>query len=90
MAVESMIAGVLPTLAASHRNGGHVVRAFAHLREMIDTHKDPLQHLYELEQTTEAMSLRRDTFSCNTRVQLKQVFTGVQGDPRIDRSAFGA
>ena len=58
--------------------GVYVVRAFVRLREMIVTHKELVQRLDELEQTTEALSLRHDTFAHNTRVQLQQVFEAIR------------
>lgn len=58
--------------------GVYVVRAFVRLREMIVTHKELVQRLDELEQTTAALSLRHDTFAHNTRVQLQQVFEAIR------------
>jgi len=52
----------------------HVVRAFVHLRQLAAGHADLAQRLAELEQQTEALAMQRDTFSRNTRAQLKQVF----------------
>lgn len=51
--------------------GVYVVRAFVRLRDMVATHKELAQRLGELEETTEALSLRHDTFAHNTRVQLQ-------------------
>jgi len=56
----------------------YVVRAFVQLREVLASHRDLAQKLAELEQTTEALSLRHDTFAHNTRVQLKQVFDAIR------------
>ena len=56
----------------------YVVRAFVQLREVLASHRDLAQKLGELEQTTEALSLRHDTFAHNTRVQLKQVFDAIR------------
>jgi len=56
----------------------YVVRAFVQLREVLASHRDLAQKLEELEQTTEALSLRHDTFAHNTRVQLKQVFDAIR------------
>lgn len=58
--------------------GVYVVRAFVRLREMIVTNGELVRRLDELEQTTEALSLRQDTFAHNTRVQLKQVFDAIR------------
>lgn len=56
----------------------YVVRAFVQLREVLASHRDLAQKLEELEQQTEALSLRHDTFAHNTRVQLKQVFEAIR------------
>lgn len=56
----------------------YVVRAFVKLREVLASHRDLAQKLEQLEQTTEALSLRHDTFAHNTRVQLKQVFDAIR------------
>lgn len=56
----------------------YVVRAFVQLREVLASHRDLAQKLEELEQSTEALSLRHDTFAHNTRVQLKQVFDAIR------------
>ena len=58
--------------------GVYVVRAFVRLRDMVATHKELAQRLGELEETTEALSLRHDTFAHNTRVQLQQVIEAVR------------
>lgn len=58
--------------------GVYVVRAFVRLREMIATHAELAKRLDELEQKTEALSLRHDTFSHNTRAQLQQVFEAIR------------
>ncbi len=58
--------------------GVYVVRAFVRLREMIVTNGELARRLDELEQTTEALSLRHDTFAHNTRAQLKQVFDAIR------------
>jgi hypothetical protein len=56
----------------------YVVRAFVKLREVLASHRDLAQKLEELEQTTEALALRHDTFAHNTRIQLKQVFEAIR------------
>jgi hypothetical protein len=58
--------------------GVYVVRAFVRLREMIATNGELARRLGELEETTEALSLRHDTFAHNTRAQLKQVFDAIR------------
>ena len=56
----------------------YVVRAFVRLREMAATHGDLAKRLDELEQKTEGLSMSHDTFSRNTRNQLKQVFDALR------------
>ena len=56
----------------------YVVRAFVRLREMAATHGDLAGRLDELEHKTEALAMQHDTFSRNTRNQLKQVFNALR------------
>lgn len=56
----------------------YVVRAFVRLREMAASHDDMAKRLDELEQKTEALAINHDTFSRNTRAQLKQVFDALR------------
>jgi hypothetical protein len=56
----------------------YVVRAFVRLRELAATHGDMAKRLDELEQKTEALAMSHDTFSRNTRNQLKQVFDALR------------
>lgn len=56
----------------------YVVRAFVRLRELATTHHDLATRLDELEQKTEVLSMQHDTFSRNTRNQLKQVFDALR------------
>ncbi|WP_140637358.1 ORF6N domain-containing protein [Methylibium rhizosphaerae] len=56
----------------------YVVRAFVRLRELAATQGDLAQRLAELEEKTEALALSHDTFSRNTRAQLKQVFDALR------------
>jgi hypothetical protein len=56
----------------------YVVRAFVRLREMAATHAELAQRLSELEDKTEALAMNHDTFSRNTRAQLKQVFDALR------------
>ena len=58
--------------------GAHVVRAFVHLREMTTTNMEFALRLNELENKTDLMSLKSDTFEHNTRVQLKQIFDAIR------------
>jgi hypothetical protein len=54
--------------------GIYVVRAFVQLRQASSVHADLAKRLTELELTTERLELSHDTFSRNTRNQLRQVF----------------
>ena len=56
----------------------YVVRAFVRLRELAATHSDLASRLDELEHKTEALAMSHDTFSRNTRAQLKQVFDALR------------
>ena len=56
----------------------YVVRAFVRLRELAATHGDLAKRLTDLEHQTEALAMRHDSFSRNTRVQLKQVFDALR------------
>jgi hypothetical protein len=58
--------------------GIYVVRAFVRLKLAAATHGDLAKRLDELEEKTEALSMSHDTFSRNTRVQLKQVFDALR------------
>ena len=57
-----------------------MVRVFVHLRQTTTLHADPAECLAELEEKTEQLELSHDTFSRNTRAQLKPVSScaGVQ------------
>ncbi len=52
--------------------------AFVRLRELAATHGDLAKRLDELEHKTEGLSMSHDTFSRNTRNQLKQVFDALR------------
>jgi len=56
----------------------YVVRAFVQLRELAATHGELAKRLDELDQKTEALAMSHDTFSRNTRNQLKQVFDALR------------
>jgi hypothetical protein len=58
--------------------GIFVVRAFVRLRQLTVTHTELAQRLAELEHQTDALSMQHDTFSRNTRAQLKQVFEALR------------
>lgn len=53
--------------------GIYVVRAFVQLRQASAVHADLAKRLADLELTTERLELAQDTFSRNTRNQLRQV-----------------
>ena len=57
--------------------GIYVVRAFVHMRELTAMHADLAKRLDELEQKTEGLALTHDTFSRNTRAQLRQLIDAV-------------
>ena len=56
----------------------YVVRAFVRLREAAVQHKDLAERLAGLEEKTESLAMQHDTFSRNTRAQLKQVFDALR------------
>ncbi|MBK7000503.1 MAG: ORF6N domain-containing protein [Rhodoferax sp.] len=56
----------------------YVVRAFVQLRDMANTHQGLAQRLDALEEKTEALTMSHDTFSRNTRNQLRQVFEALR------------
>ena len=55
-----------------------MVRAFVRLRELATSHGELAKRLDELEQKTEALAMNHDTFSRNTRNQLKHVFDALR------------
>lgn len=58
--------------------GIYVVRAFVRLRQAATLHTDLAKRLDELELKTEGLAMSHDTFSRNTRNQLKQVFDALR------------
>lgn len=56
----------------------YVVRALVRLRELAASHGELAKRLDELEQKTEALAMNHDTFSRNTRKQLKEVFDALR------------
>ena len=56
----------------------YVVRAFARLREGAVLHRDLAERLSSLEEKTETLAMSHDTFSRNTRYQLRQVFDALR------------
>lgn len=55
-----------------------IMRAFVRLREVIVSNKELALRLDDLENKSELMSLKHDTFEHNTRVQLKQIFEAIR------------
>ena len=58
--------------------GIYVVRAFVRLRQAALLHADLAKRLTELELKTESLAMSHDTFSRNTRNQLRQVFDALR------------
>jgi hypothetical protein len=58
--------------------GIYVVRAFVQLREALSTHAEVAQRLADLEMKTERLELSHDSFSRNTRLQLRQLLDAVR------------
>jgi hypothetical protein len=56
----------------------YVVRAFVRLRQAAVLHQDLADRLSSLEEKTEALAMSHDTFSRNTRNQLRQVFDALR------------
>ena len=55
-----------------------IMRTFVRVRQLAITHGDLAKRLGELEDKTEALAMHHDTFSRNTRAQLKQVFEAIR------------
>jgi hypothetical protein len=55
-----------------------IMRTFVRVRELAATHSELAKRLCELEEKTELVSMQHDTFSRNTRNQLKQVFDALR------------
>jgi hypothetical protein len=55
-----------------------IMRTFVRVRELAATHSDLAKRLSEWEEKTELISMQHDTFSRNTRNQLKQVFDALR------------
>ena len=58
--------------------GIFVVRAFVRMHGPATAHADQAKRLTELEQNTDGLALTHDTFSHNTRKQLKEVFDALR------------
>jgi hypothetical protein len=55
-----------------------IMRTFVRVRVLAATHGDVAKRLSDLEAATEALAMQHDTFSRNTRAQLKQVFDALR------------
>jgi ORF6N domain len=55
-----------------------IMRTFVRVRQLATTHGDLAKRLAELEDKTEALAMNHDTFSHNTRAQLKKVFDALR------------
>ena len=51
-----------------------IMRAFVQIRAMAATHQDFAKQLTELQDKTESLAMSHDTFSRNTKAQLREVF----------------
>jgi len=73
----AMLSSVLGSLRAIAVNI-EIMRTFVRVRELAATHGDLAKRLLELEEKTESLAMSQDTFSRNTRTQLKQVFDALR------------
>jgi DNA-binding PadR family transcriptional regulator len=55
-----------------------IMRTFVRVRQLASTHGDLAKRLSDLEEKTELLAMQHDTFSRNTRNQLKQVFDALR------------
>jgi hypothetical protein len=55
-----------------------IMRTFVKVRQLAASHGELAMRLTELEEKTEALAMSHDTFSRNTRNQLKQVFDALR------------
>jgi ORF6N domain len=58
--------------------GIFVLRAFVRLKQATAANAELTKRLDELEQSTERLAISHDTFSRNTRIQLKQLFDALR------------
>ena len=58
--------------------GIYVVRAFVQLRQSLSANVDVAKRLSDLEMKTESLEMSHDTFSRNTRLQLRQLLDAVR------------
>jgi len=72
---------MLSSVLGSHRAIAvsiEIMRTFVRIRALAVTHDELATRLGELEEKTEALAMQHDTFSRNTRHQLKQVFDALR------------
>lgn len=55
-----------------------IMRTFVRVRALAATHGDLAKRLAELEEKTDLLATQHDTFSRNTRIQLRQVFDALR------------
>jgi hypothetical protein len=55
-----------------------IMRTFVRVRALAITHGDLAKRLAELEEKTDLLATQHDTFSRNTRIQLRQVFDALR------------
>ncbi|MDR6856746.1 ORF6N domain-containing protein [Variovorax guangxiensis] len=55
-----------------------IMRTFVRVRALASTHQDLAKRLSELEEKTELLDMRHDSFSRNMRNQLRQVFDAIK------------
>ncbi len=73
----SMLSSVLGSPRAITVNI-EIMRTFVRVRALAATHGDLAKRLSELEVQTDTLAMQHDTFSRNTRTQLKQVFDALR------------
>jgi hypothetical protein len=77
---EQGVAMLSSVLGSPHAIGVNIeiMRTFVRVRELAATHSELAKGLSELEEKTDLLSMQHDTFSSNTRNQLKQVFDALR------------
>jgi hypothetical protein len=73
----AMLSSVLGSVRAIAVNI-EIMRTFVKVRQLAVTHQDLAARLAELEEKTEQLTMQHDTFSRNTRAQLRQVFEALR------------
>jgi len=74
----AMLSSVLTSEQAVAMNVS-IMRTFVRVRELALAHKDLAQQLAELQERMERLEMGHDTFSANTRAQLRQVMEALRG-----------